>query len=63
MGMFIFRKNNMAVIYYRHRLLSKCMTAWELFVSQQQTERYFEENTKKTKDKMASFLEAAASGK
>ena len=53
----------MADHYFRVRLMSKCFVAWQLFISQQMSHRLLEEDSKATKNKMAAFLEAAASGK
>ena len=53
----------MADQYYRQRLMSKCFVAWQLFVTQQLSQRLLEEDSKVTKDKMAAFLQAAASGR
>ena len=57
------RKETMAATHWRHTLLRKCVTAWQLFVELQQTERHVVKEQEVTKTKMAAFLEAAASGR
>lgn len=57
------RKAVTAENHGRHTLLRKCFTAWELYVEQEQRERSIITEQEATKTKMASFLEAAATGK
>ncbi len=53
----------MAIEHYRHTLLRRCFIAWQIYLTKEQNERLLNEVQCKTKNKMAAFLDAAASGK
>ena len=61
--LFLFRKNQVAVDHFQHRILKKYFLVWRLWLRQERHSRELEHQQTQTKSKMAAFLEAAASGK
>ena len=49
--------------HYKLTLQKKCFTAWQLYLTQTQQLSIIEETRRLTKNKIASFLDAAATGK
>ena len=63
MSAFICRKEQVSSTFYRRRLLSRCLRAWQQFVKHEQDERRLHEEHDKKTQKMAALLEAAATGR
>ena len=59
----VHRKQMAAQAHYKQTLERKCFTAWQLYLTQTQQLSIIEETRKLTKNKIASFLDAAATGK
>ncbi|XP_070547836.1 coiled-coil domain-containing protein 191-like isoform X3 [Ptychodera flava] len=57
------RKKQLAEDFHRKTLLKRYFVSWQLWVAQEQQSRELTERRQETKNKMAAFLEAAASGK
>ena len=57
------RKQTAAQEHHRMTLQKKYFTAWQLYLTQTQQLSIIEERRKLTENKMASFLDAAATGK
>ena len=57
------RNQVIATNHWRTKLLQQCMTAWHIYVDQQQNQKQLESRKKETRSKMSSFLEAVTSGK
>ena len=60
---FICRKEQLSSTFYRRRLLSRCLRAWQQFVKHEQDERQLREEHDKKTQKMAALLQAAATGR
>ncbi|XP_033641657.1 coiled-coil domain-containing protein 191-like [Asterias rubens] len=59
----VHRKNQMAIVHNRKRILKKYLLDWKLWLQNEHLSKDLEQQQNKTKSKMAAFLEAAASGK
>jgi len=60
---FFCRNESRASEHYRLQLLFKAVTAWRAYVIAEQRDRELELARVETRNKMAAFIEAAASGK
>eukprot|EP00794_Sanderia_malayensis_P011203 gene11203-12378_t len=58
-----YRKEQMAVNHCRLKLLRRCFIGWQLWIAEQHRMKAVEEEHQRKAFKMASFLEAAATGK
>ena len=56
---FYFRKQQMGVQHYHHTLLRKCWLAWQHYVSVERQKKDVHAEQDVTRNKMASFLQAA----
>ncbi|XP_064650515.1 coiled-coil domain-containing protein 191-like [Lineus longissimus] len=57
------RKRQMADAHHRLTLLRRCFMAWQLFLTLNEAEQELHKGQNATKNKMAAFLEKAATGK